>query len=79
MNKREERENQVSNSVKFLIINGVKYIYAHNWSGFDSILLLKYIEPHFNTDPVFFDGKILQLSSMIRELSFIKIPAPLPQ
>jgi len=42
-------------------------------------LLLKYIEPHFNTDPVFFDGKILQLSSMIRELSFIKIPAPLPQ
>ena len=43
----------------FLFNNGVKYIFAHNWSGFDSILLFKYIEPHFNTDPVFFDGKII--------------------
>jgi len=32
---------------------------VHNWSGFDSILLFKYLQPHFKIESFIFDRKMI--------------------
>nr|CAG8593795.1 2963_t:CDS:2 [Entrophospora candida] len=40
---------------------GVKYVYVHNWAGFDSLFLLKYLQAHYELNPFTFDGQTLSL------------------
>ena len=48
------------NFIKQLIeVKGVKYVYAHNFAGFDGILLLKHLLSYkpAKTKPLVFNGK----------------------
>jgi len=46
---------------KDLSTSGVSYVYVHNWAGFDSLYLLKYLELDYKIDPFTFDGNLLSL------------------
>jgi len=63
----EDKQNAVINAMNFLIKRGVRYLYVHNWSGFDSLLLFKYIQPHWHCEPIVFDGKMIALKIYRKE------------
>jgi hypothetical protein len=53
--------------------NEVKYVYAHNFSGFDGILLLNYliIYPNSKVKPVIFNGKLMSIEFVIEDKKII--------
>jgi hypothetical protein len=51
----------VSQMLKDLSELNLKYVYVHNWAGFDSLFLLQYLENEYHIDPFTFDGNLLSL------------------
>ena len=45
-------------------------IYAHNFSSFDGIFILKFLSSHFHIVPLIKDGKIIQITVNFREFTF---------
>jgi hypothetical protein len=45
-------------------------IYAHNFSSFDGIFILKLLSSHYNIIPLIKDGKIIQITVNFREFTF---------
>ena len=74
---------------KLLKYSSIKSVYAHNLSGFDGILLLKYLinYPNSKVNPIIFNGKLMGISFRYRDSdktisikfkdSYLLLPMPL--
>jgi len=57
----ESEQVMIVSAFKELEQTNIKYLYVHNWAGFDNYFLFKYLQPTYKCIPHEFDGKIYRL------------------
>lgn len=71
-----------SSFIKTLILWAKKspiiHVFAHNFAGFDGILLLKHLLPYGEVKPIFHNGRLMSVNLHIRAWKIIKSDLGLP-